>query len=194
MAGFVHYYPLADNAALRDTPTGSYFAAAPNREMNQFSSVMVGANGAYRMAVPPGPGVLVVQSRPGMPDFGFGGVWKESDGFHRLFPYLTLRERDQADGAPEGDAENLPGLNGPIRLTEFHAYRVINPPADATHLDLTLSIPRAPSRTLRFVDRDGSEVRSVRVKGLLAPPNNMTVHFDGSEVEVLALEREHRRD
>src|SRR5262249_25238687 len=57
MAGLVHYFPLANNAALRDTPAGSYFVAAPNREMNQSSTVLVGADGAYRMAVPPGPGV-----------------------------------------------------------------------------------------------------------------------------------------
>jgi hypothetical protein len=150
------------------------------------------------MAVPPGPGVILVQSLPGMPDFLGMGVRKESDGFHRLFPYLALSSRAKDDGAPEGDPQSLPGYGGPIRLVgcarTYHAYRVINPPADATQMDLTLTVPRAPSRTLRFVDSDGNEIRGVRVEGLLAPPHQMTVVFEGSEAEVLALEPGQRRE
>ena len=77
----------------------------------------------------------------------------------------------------------------PIELvSKYRAYRVINPAADATTLDLTISVPRAPSRTLRFVGPDGRPVRGVRVRGLVAPPCSMTVVLDGSEAKVLALE------
>jgi hypothetical protein len=83
---------------------------------------------------------------------------------------------------------------------------VINPSVTATALDLTLSVPRAPSRTLNFVGPDGRAIRGVTVKGLLAPPNamteaeglaigslerapkQMTFVLGGSEAEVLALE------
>jgi hypothetical protein len=194
----VHYYPLSTNAGVRDTPAGLSFEAAPNREANYWSTAVVAANGEYRICVPSGPGVLIVQSAPGMPDWmGLGlGHWKESEGFHRLFPYAVLSGRTRDDGAPGGDRTSLPGLNGPIGLVDrnYHAYRVIDPPADATKMDLTLEIPRAPSRTFRFVDPEGRAVRGVRVQGLLAPPNGMTIDFDGSEAEVLALEPGHPRE
>ncbi|MEJ7639797.1 MAG: hypothetical protein WKF75_17955, partial [Singulisphaera sp.] len=64
---------------------------------------------------------------------------------------------------------------------------MIDPPADATTLALDLTIPRAPSRTLRFVGPDGRPVRGVTVLGLLAPPLPMTA-LDGSEAEALALD------
>ena len=64
----------------------------------------------------------------------------------------------------------------------------LHPPDDATTLDLTLTIPRAPSCTLHFVDPDGRAIRGVRVAGLLAPPHEMTFVLDGSEADVLALE------
>jgi hypothetical protein len=117
------------------------------------------------------------------------GVYPESDGLHRLFPYQVLTGRARDDGAPEGDARSFPGFNGPIPLTNgpiYHAYRVINPAADARALDLTLTVPRAPSRLLRFAGPDGRALRGVRVKGLLR--SSITIVLDGPEVEILGLE------
>ena len=66
---------------------------------------------------------------------------------------------------------------------------MINPASDATSLDLTISVPRGPSRKLRFVGPDGREIRTVTVSGLLASPSTMTIVFSDSEAEVLGLER-----
>ena len=190
--GNVSYIPLATNRALRGTPAGLYFEDLWSFKRNLSVSVSIHPDGRYRMVVPPGPGVLLVQSIPGLPggaEYGFG-EFKESDGVHRRFPYAKLATRAKDDGAPEGDARSLPGFNGPIPLgdgTIYHAYRVINPPADAKTLDLNLTVPRAPSRMLRFVDPDGRAIRGVTVQGLV-PMEGTKIVLDGSEVEILGLE------
>jgi beta-lactamase regulating signal transducer with metallopeptidase domain len=186
--GWVSYFPLSTNKALRGTPTGLYFEGFPPNKMNYEVSVSIEPDGRFRMAVPPGPGVLLVRSSPGMPMFGGFGTWKEKDGLHRLFPYRCLASRAKNDGGPEGDAKTLPGFIDPIRVTDYHAYRVINPQGDPGTLDLTLSVPRAPARLLRFVGPDGRPIRSVKVQGLVPAPMAMTVILDGSEAEALALE------
>jgi hypothetical protein len=189
LAGYVYYYPLATNAALRGTQFGLYFEGA-----NHYLSAAIDGDGRFQIAVPPGPGVLLVKAEPGQPMFAeLTPGLKEGEEF-RLFPYATLATRARNDGAPEGDARSFPGFSGSIPLStpdsifNYHAYRVIDPPADATTLELTLNVPRAPSRVLRFVDPDGRAIRGVTVQGLVAPPRKMTVSIDGSEAEVLALE------
>ena len=62
-----------------------------------------------------------------------------------------------------------------------------NVPAEAKTLDLTLTVPRAPSRTLKFVDPGGRAIRGVMVRGLV-PLEGVRVRLDGSEVEILGLE------
>jgi protocatechuate 3,4-dioxygenase beta subunit len=186
-AGYVHYFPLSTNAVLRGTPAGMYFEGPPTG-LTIYTSAMIGEGGRFRIAVPPGPGVLLVQADPGLPMFGESMTWKESEGFHRLFPYATLAGRSEGDGVPGGDRLSLPGFSAPIAVNNYHAYRVIDPPVDAKSLELTMTVPRAPSRMVRFVGPDGRAIRGVRVRGLLAPPRTMTVVLDGSEAEVLALD------
>jgi hypothetical protein len=189
----VCYFPLSTNTALRGAPTGLYFEGFKTGT-NYYRTVAIGGDGGFRIAVPPRPGVLVVQAAPRLPMFAEVGTWKESEGFHRRFPYVTIATRANGDGAPVGDARSLPGFMGPIPLSTYHAYRVINPAADAKTLDLTISVPRAPTRTLRFVGPDGRPIRGVRVRGLLAEPLTMTIDLDGSEAEVLALAPGERRE
>ena len=193
LAGNVFYFPLSTNAALRAHPTGLYFEGFKTGT-NYYRTVAIGGDGRFRVAVPPGPGVLVVQAAPGLPMFAEVGTWQESKRFHLQFPYVTLASRARGDGAPEGDAQSLPGFMGPIPLTNYHAYRVINPAADAKAIDLTIAVPRAPTRTLRFVGPDGRPIRGVRVRGLVAEPMTMTIVLDGSEAEVLALGPGERRE
>ena len=186
VAGNVFYFPLATNTALRGAPTGLYFEGFKTGT-NYYRVVPIDGDGRFRIAVPPGPGVLLVQAATGLPMFAEVGVWKESEGYHRRFPYSTLTARNKSDGAPDGDTQSLPGFMGPIPLSDYHAYRVINPAAKATTMDLTISVPRAPTRTLHFVGPDGRPIRGVKVQGLLALPRTMTIIIEGSEAEVLAL-------
>ena len=192
VAGYVRYYPLATNAALRGTPSGLIFEGIPRGSQNYYLSVMIDAEGKFQLAVPPGPGLLLVQAAPGMPMFGEFGTSKESEGLHRRLPYVALGARSKDDGAPADDAHSFPGFTGPIPLQECVAYQVINPAAEATHLDFTFHVPRGPTRNIRFVDPGGKAVAGVTVRGLVAPP--MSVILEGSEAEVLALEPEKPRN
>ena len=144
LAGNVFYFPLSTNTALRGAPTGLYFEGFPPGTQNYYRIVAIGGDGRFRIAVPPGPGVLLVQAAPGLPMFAEMQVWKESDGFHRLFPYVKLATRAKNDGAPAGDTQSLPGFTGPIPLSAYHAYRVINPPPMRRPLTSRIVIPRAP--------------------------------------------------
>jgi hypothetical protein len=186
--GNVVYFPLATDTGLRGQPTGLNFEGFPTGTQNYALYAAIDADGGYRIAVPPGPGVLFVQSAPGMPMFAEAQVWEESHGLHRLFPYTPLTRRTNGDGAPGEDIQSLPGFTGPIPLATYHAYRVINPPADARSLDLTLTVQRARSRMLRFVGPDGRAIQGVNVAGLVGGLETLTVVLDGSEVEILALE------
>ena len=60
-AGSVHYFPLANNTPLR--AAGTYFAGFDI--YNWDTSAAIAADGTFRMAVPPGPGVILVSSTPG---------------------------------------------------------------------------------------------------------------------------------
>ena len=167
VAGYVRYYPLATNAALRGTPTGLIFEGLPRGSQNYYLSAMIDGDGKFQLAVPPGPGVLLVQAAPGMPMLAEFGTHKESDGFHRLLPYVPLKARDADDGAPAGDAHSFPGFTRPIPLENCDAYKVINPAAEANSLELTFNIPRGPTRNIRFVDPSGNAVAGVTVRGLV---------------------------
>ncbi len=87
--------------------------------------------------------------------FAESHVWKESDGLHRLFPYTPLTVRAKGDGALGANPRSFPGFAGPIPFANYHAHRVINPPADAKTLDLTLTDPRGLSREMIATCNDG---------------------------------------
>jgi hypothetical protein len=181
--GAVTYYPLATNNALRGTPAGLSFEGFPAN----YLSAQIDPDGRFRLAVPPGPGLLLIQSTPGLP-FGvtMGEVVKESDGLHKLFPYVTVTARAVNDGAPPGVGDSIPGFASAIPLGEsYHAYRVIDPPADAKTLDVKFTVRRGASRPVRFVGPDGRPMKGVTVQGLSGAW--LSVTLDGSEAEVIGL-------
>ncbi|MBL9122707.1 MAG: carboxypeptidase regulatory-like domain-containing protein [Planctomycetaceae bacterium] len=189
-AGRAHYYPLANNTALRDSPQGRHFDNFPNRTTNPDLSTTIDGDGRFCLAVPPGPGVLLIHAGPGQPEFAGAGIWRESDDMHRLHPYLSLLRRSQDDGAPGADASTLPGLNRPITIEGAHAYQVINPAAAESSLSVTIEITRAPARLLRFVGPDGRPMPNLFVQGL-APVENlggMRVVVEDAEAELSKLE------
>jgi hypothetical protein len=105
----------------------------------------IDGDGRFKIAVPPGPGVLLIQAKPGLPmGYDESIAWK-SDKLHDLFPYAPLTARAKNDGAPKGDTQSLSGYAGPIPLATYHAYQVINPAANAATLDVEFTVPRAPS-------------------------------------------------
>ncbi len=198
VAGYVHYRPLANNSTIRGTPTGAYFEGnsygRPRETMAE-----VGGDGSFLITIPPGPGVLIVEAKPGLGLWSgwFGMAWPEEDHgrpVHRLFPYPKLRERIPGDGAPSGpEPASLAGFSGSISLTTSHAYRVVNPLADARSMTVEIVLTRGLSRRVRFVDPRGESVRGVIVHGLLAPPLP-AADVAGSEAEVTALESDGIRE
>jgi hypothetical protein len=194
-AGFVHYFPLASNATLRGTPEGLAFQLYAT---HRTTTGTIGGDGTFRLVVPPGPGVLVVEASPGLGMFTMQRpLWREvEDGrpLHRLFPYLRLKGRSPDDGAPRsGDAKTFDGLAGPIPLEKYHAYRVIDPPADAGTMTADFTLARAPTRVLRFVDPDGQPVRGLAVRGLLGVPW-AAAEVEGPEAEATGLDPDRPRE
>ncbi len=195
-AGFVHYFPLANNTALKATPTGLYFAGDHQRQP-VYTSAMIDGNGAFRILVAPGPGVLLVQAMPGTSMMAsMIGSLAESDAGRptlRLHPYPRLRARTPGDGAPaSADPASLPGLDRPIPLATYHAYRVIGPPAGAREMAVDITLSRGQARLVRFVDPGGDPVRGPTVLGLLSQPN-AAVTLAGSEGEATALDPDRDR-
>src|SRR5262249_37335577 len=90
VAGNIAYFPLSSNTALRGTPTGLYFEGIPTGIQNYCRWATIDGDGRFRIVVPPGPGVLFVQSAPGMPMEAGWLDWKEADAPHPLFPSTRL--------------------------------------------------------------------------------------------------------
>ncbi len=190
MGGRVWYRPLAGNATVAGGEVGAYFQRGVTEPHGLFVG-LVGADGAFRGIVPPGPGVLLLEPMPGMPFmWEFTLPWKESDGYHRRYPYAPLTRRRAGRRRPRAPGEapdTLPGAFGPIKLENVVAYRVINPAADDSTHRVEISIPTAPTRRVRFVDPDGRPVRRALVFGVTAYPHHR-VALDGDEVEVIGLD------
>jgi hypothetical protein len=152
---------------------------------------LVESGGAFRGIVPPGPGVLLLEASPGMPFMWESTLpWKESDGYHRRFPYAPLTRREPADGAhraPGAAGDTLPGAYGPIALDDVVAYRVIKPAANDAPYKVEITIRTAPTRRVRFVDPDGRPVRGALVLGVTSSPRHQVI-LDGDEIEILALD------
>jgi hypothetical protein len=191
MGGHVWYRPLAGNAALTGNEAGDYFRHLMTFNPRGLYVGLVESGGTFRGVVPPGPGVLLLEASPGMPFmWEFTLPWKESDGYHRRFPYAPLTRRNPADGAPRAPGaagDTLPGAFGPIALENVVAYRVIEPAVNYAPYMAEITIPTAPTRRVRFVDPDGRPVSGALVSGVTSSPRHQVI-LDGDEVEILALE------
>src|SRR6185312_4598704 len=174
-------HPLAGNAALTRAgdEVGDYFRHGLVDRPGLLVGLVEG-DGVFRGAVPPGPGVLLLEASPGMPFMSWQSLlpWKERDGYHRRFPYAPMTRREPDDGAPRppGEAvDALPGAFGPIALENIVAYRVIEPPAGDAPYRVEITIPIATTRRVRFIDPDGRPVRGVVVTGLTPSPQHRVI-------------------
>jgi RNA polymerase sigma factor (sigma-70 family) len=190
MGGRIWYRPLVNNDAVTGSETGAYLQHGVVDQHGLYLGIVEG-DGTFRVVVPPGPGVLLLEAAPGMPFmWQFSMPTKEDSGLHRRFPYTDLRHRDPADGAPHvpGASENtLPGAYGPIALEYMVAYRVIAPAVGDAAYTAEISIPAARTRRVRFVAPEGRLVRGAVVVGLTSSPFHQVI-LDGAETEVIGLE------
>jgi hypothetical protein len=97
-AGRVWYRPLAGNAALTGNEVGDYYRSLMKFDPRGLYVGLVESGGAFRGVVPPGPGVLLLEASPGMPFMWTSSKlpWRESDGYHRRFPYAPVTRREPA--------------------------------------------------------------------------------------------------
>ena len=206
LAGEVIYVPLESNLDLREKAEGAYFLGPPNQVADIYGAARslhasISADGQFQIAVPSGPGVLLVRSQPGTPFMSMlSNPWSENAGMHLQYPYRPLTSRVANDGVSGGDAGSLPGFAGRLKIGEnnsstgIHAYQVINPPVNSDPIHLTISIARAPSRRLKFVGSDGNALNGVIVEGLTSPEHRTQVVLNSSEAEALALDVEESRE
>jgi hypothetical protein len=195
MGGRVWYRPLAGNSTLAGNEAEAFLRHGLVDPLGLFVGI-VESDGVFRGVVPPGPGVLLLEAFPGMPFmWQMSMPTKEADGLYRRFPYAPLTRREQDDGAPHNPGEasdSLPGMFGPIALNGLVAYRVIQPTATDMPIKVDLTIPKARTRRVRFVDPEGRPVRGATVVGLTASPFHQ-VMLSGDETEVIGLDPEGER-
>lgn len=184
-AGWVHYVPLEANEALRESDLGKYLAES---KMHLISAIQ--PDGSFQLAVPSGPGMLLVESSPGHPDLVDWGTWSESAGYHRLFPYARLSSQQKQGRLRGGDLFNLMGFDQLISVEHFHAYQFINPSQDVSTIDALLELHRLPTRVVEFVDMNNARVAGVMMSGAY---DGMRIDTDKSELEVMSLEPDERR-
>ena len=186
IAGYATYYPLAANEwveMLRGRlPDYPFFSNG----RNHLRTTVIDENGEFQMAVPQGPGVVLIDARPPLPMF--------SNGTHRV-PYRSIGDRAEATASASTNPE-LTGIHGPILFDRFHAWKLLNPVTAATRLDVRFEVPPPPSRTIRFVDSSGNPTTGVRVAGLV-PQNDRgglrEFLIEGSEADAYAIPDNGRR-
>ena len=96
----------------------------------------------FRITVPPGEGMIFASVR----------------GQDAMYTPARLREGDKGKGiggAGDGEAIAFP-------LGTYHAYRIINVPADAESFTVDLELTRENARKGRHVDPDGKPVPGAR--------------------------------
>ena len=191
LAGNIWYYPLATNSVIRGKEIGLYFEGLPQGVVNYQLNAVIEPDGRFQITVPPGPGVLLVQASPGIPpgaEFGFAvKAWPESSDVHRLFPYLRIGSRDPNDGAPGPDPQHLAGFVGPINLSRFHTYLIINPTLNADRQEIVLHVNPGVIRTLRLRTTQGQPVANATVTGLSSNAS-IRVSVEGAEADLIGLD------
>jgi hypothetical protein len=148
--GFPRYIPLRGNRhidLLRSPPLSDPREAGGSTD----------PDGRFAFAVPPGPGVVVVQAGTG------DNVWYP--------PVRRVSDADRARGlAYPGEPALLETVPRPTDLARFNAYRVIDLPEEGAEVfDCDFAIDPGATRGGPILDPDGKPLESVTVYGLRDP-------------------------
>jgi RNA polymerase sigma factor (sigma-70 family) len=126
----------------------------------------------FRLTVPPGGGILLVQA----------------NGEYRPYMPARLRKADRGKGVGgSGDGETTTVL-----MNAHHAYKIIDVPADAASFQVDLELTRGFSRKGRAIDPDSRPVEGVQCYGLSSRWGEMKALADGT-FEAQGLERDRPR-
>ena len=140
---------LIDRATGRPVPAKhvSYIKLPKNPNDGYPGTGHGGAVGpAFKMTVPPGEGLIYANVRGAEP------------------PYTRARLRKDDKGKGIGGPGD--GEASTITLNSFHAYKMIDVPADAKDFKVDLELTRGLTRKGRVVDPDGKPVAGARCYGL----------------------------
>lgn len=148
--GFPTYIPLKGNRHI------DMLRALPMTGRRDVGGI-TDPEGRFAFAVPPGPGVVVVQAGTG------DNVWYP--------PVRRLSETDRARGlAAPGELAVLDTVPMPTDLARFNAYRIIELPEDGVDaFDCDFAIDPGATRGGPILDPEGKPLERVTVYGLRDP-------------------------
>ena len=126
----------------------------------------------FILTVPPGPGMF----------------YANVHGTDSLYSRARLRPEDRGKGVGGiGDQEATT-----IPLSAYHAYKIVDVPADVDRFSVELEATRGLSRRGRVIDPDGKTVMGAQAYGLVARWGTVKTLDDGT-FEALGLEPGHPR-
>ena len=160
ISGYASYYPLKGNRWMNELGDGLPNIPFESSRSNHVRRVSIDGNGEFRMAVPPGPGVILINARPPEP-------FQYRTSVSRV-PYLTLR--GDILGTPSHlppKGLTFPGIDRPISADAFHAYQLIDPDDADGALKLRFEVQPASSLDVRFTDPGGDPIMGVNAVGLV---------------------------
>jgi len=164
----VAYYPLYPNPHSRvlcNLATRVAPASAP-----------VGADGSYRLAVVPGPGIVVVAASP---RDSYAGAWLDEKAIKGHVGDCGKR------CSPSWIPTAIGGLRDGFSLDRYSGVALINPAPDAGPQTVDLSVRPAPAIRGTIVGPDGQALAGVRVTGLTTESMAETLESATFQVEGL---------
>ncbi|MFI5454408.1 MAG: sigma factor-like helix-turn-helix DNA-binding protein [Isosphaerales bacterium] len=119
---------------------------------------------------------------------GAGMIYAKARGKDAIYSRARLRKADKGKGLGGfGDGETHT-----MMLSAYHAYKIVDVPADAELLTVDLELTRGLTRKGRVVDRDGQPVTGAQCYGLIATWGQVKTLADDT-FEVVGLEPDHPR-
>lgn len=169
LSGHAWYYPLQNNQWLRDLGQGLVSIPFEYSQTNHRRRVYIDKDGEFQMAVPPGPGIVLIDATPPRGEPRIISVPK--------VPYLTVGGKVTGTTlTTEPGGLSFPGMQKPIPVDHCHAWKLIDPGSVEEQIDLRIEVQPAPSQAIRFVNPDGQPIAGMQVHGLLPRDRYGRIH------------------
>jgi RNA polymerase sigma factor (sigma-70 family) len=155
--GGIRFVPLPGNRFVEQPGFSSYQV---DRTMRQ-----VGQDGRFKLVLPPGAGVLMVQA---------WGTIEKANGHQPLNPYklaqFDAKDRERVQVVNEGaDDAHFKAVDGSIEfLGTENVVKVIDLSSEASATQWDLYVERGLTQTVRIEDADGKPLKGTTVAGVTA--------------------------
>jgi RNA polymerase sigma factor (sigma-70 family) len=156
VAGGIRFVPLPANT----------FAGKPGYDSYKYERFLihdVGADGRFRLAVMPGPGVLMVQAHGN----------EKANGGQSLNPYkqaeFDAKDRESVKITENDDGAHFTAIDNSIEFLNIEsAVKVLDLAADAGTATCDLFVERGATQTVKIEDADGKPLTGTLVAGVTA--------------------------